>query len=520
MPGRASTPVKKVFGAPYMGISHALPEHSISENALWAAFNCVYTKGRVATRQSMVKLTVVKPAANAPAFASRVLGAWSNTTSANNFDIYATTPTKIWRLRDFTGAWTDVTGSLTLTHTAVHTPRWASLYNQADGKTVTIMVNRVDDAVKSLDGAAFTTLVVGGEKAVDICTSASRFVAIINPYRVRWSDIYSSTFPALNFYTAQDTPGAVVAIRNLGTLGVCIYKEDAIVVGYSQPGSAANAFRFETRIELPGPAGASAVVQAEGKHFLMTRRGRIGVFDGTRFEWIGDGIWDFLLRDFDYNYAYQTHGFYDETEGQVWFVYPRIGSGGAGPVGIAIITLPRPAWGIPSYGVWAGEFKAAVSCSNTLRLTSGYGGLVFRADAGSENAELVTNPLDYSSFGDDEIDFDCFLQTGLQSLGSDIIKVELEALLQRGADFGVCTVQPMISYTLGVEGGFAGVAQTIDLEATEPVHAVFGGQVAGRFVGLKVSWQSRVPEAEAGDEEGGVVYYKGAIIYGHPLEYT
>jgi hypothetical protein len=516
MAGRASSPVKKVFGTPYMGVMRSLPEHETNPNALWSASNVMFLGGAVRTRWSMVNLALVV-GSNAPLFDSRPLGVWSNTTSIRNFDIYVSTHTNLYRLRDLTGSWTDISGAVTLTNNDTHTPRFASLYNQADGKTATLMVNGIDDTVLSLDGATFTTPVVGAEKGTDICTAASRFVAIVPPHRVRWSDIYASTFPLLNFYTAQDTPGQVVACRNLGALGVCIYKQDGIVVGYSQPGSPANAFRFEVRREVAGPAGASAVVAADGSLFHMTSRGRIGVFDGTRFDWIGDGAWPMIGAEFDYTKAYQTHGFYDEVAGQVWFVYPRTADAGAGPTGIAIVSLPRPAWGVPSYGVWPGVLAVPASCSNSLRLTSGYTGLVMRSDLNNWDAELIGDPIASGTFGDEENDFSCHIHTGLQTLG-DITRVEIEPFVTRAADHGECTLKPITSYVLDTDGGTQGTGQTIDLEDTTIVHGVRGFNVAGRFAGLRLEWQSRVPEAEAGPEEGGNVIYKGAAIYGYAVE--
>jgi hypothetical protein len=515
MPGRASSPVKKAFGTPYMGVMNTLPEHETDPHALWAAFNCVYGLGRVITRRSMVKLSLVTTAFNLTPD-TRILGCFSTNTSDGHFDIYASSWTNLYRLRDLTGAWTDISGSLTLTNNDTHTPRWASLYDRATGKTLTVMVNGIDDAVQSLDGGNFTTLVVGGEKGIDICTVASRFMAIIPPYRVRWSDIYAGTFPALNFYTGQDTPGKVVAVRNLGTLGACIYKEDAIITAYSQPGSPANAFRFEVRREVPGPAGPNAVVTAEGSLFHMTARGRIGAFDGTRFEWVGDGVWNYMLSDFDFSRRTQTHGFYDEAYGHVWFVYPRVSDAGNGPTGLVIVTLPRPAWGVPTYGVWPGAFAKPASCSNTLRLTSGYVGLVMRSDSGQDEAEVIVDPLSYASHGDDGNDFSAYIHTGLQPMG-DISSVEIEPFLTKAPDSGECTLAPVTSHTLDTDGGTLGTAQTIDLEDATVIHGVKGFPVtAGRFVGLRVSWQSRAPVVWG--DLGGRVQYKGAVIYGHPLE--
>jgi hypothetical protein len=516
MAGRASSPVRKVFGSPYMGVMNSLPEHEVSPNALYSASNAMFTAGQVRTRSSMVKLATVT-GAQAPSFDSRPLACWSTVQSTNDFDIIVTTHEGLFRLRNLTGSWVSMLGSLNLTNNNNHTPRMASLFHQPSGQTATLFVNATDNILQSLNGNTFTDL-GSGNTIIDIATVASRFMAITPPYRVAWSDIYNSTFPALNFYTAQDTVGRVIAIRNLGALGACIYKQDSIIVGYSQPGSPANAFRFEVRYEVPGPAGASAVVAAEGKLFHMTTRGRIGMFDGTRFDWIGDGAWGFLLTDFDYTKAFQTHGFYDERMGQVWFIYPRVADAGNGPTGVAIISLPRVAWGVPSYGVWPGILAVPASCSNTLRLTSGYEGLVCRSDAGNLNAEVMTDPLIYSTFGDDEVDFNCHIHTGLQATG-EIIRLEIEPFVKRAADLGECTLKPVTSYTLTTDGGDVGSGQIIDLEDNPIIHGVRGFPgVSGRFAGVRLEWQSRVPEAETGPEEGGAVVYKGAAITGYGVE--
>jgi hypothetical protein len=514
---RGSRAPSKAFPAPYMGVTLTIPEHEIDPRALFAAFNCVYSQGQVLTRDSMVKLSTITGASN-PSFDTRPLGAWSTTEITGNFDLFVSTHTNLYRLRNFTGSWTDVSGALTLTNNNAHVARWASLYNKATDQTATLMVNGIDDASLSLDGGNFTTPAVGGPKAIDICTAASRFIAIVPPYRVIWSDVYAYSFPALNTHTALDSTGKVIAVRQLGTLGFVVYKDDAIVAAYSQPGSPAQAFRFESRLDIPGPAGPSAVVQAIGRHFVMTKKGRIWMFDGTRLEFVGDGAWPYLVSDFDFANAHQTHGFYQEGHDLVWFIYPRISDSGNGPTGVAIITSPRPAWGIHSYGVWPGSLAVPASASTTIKLSSvGHTGFITRSDAGNLGADVMTNPISYSTFGDDEIDFSCFLQTGLQPVG-EVNKVEIEVFLHRGADHGECTLSPVSSYILDTQGGTVGTGQTIDLEATNLVRDVRGFNASGRFIGLKLEWQSRVPEAETGPEEGGIVRYKGAILTGYPVE--
>lgn len=503
---RPSGPAVKVFAAPVRGIVRALPESDVPPDALYTCSNVVYIHGALTIRPGFKKFSEVRTALADPSFATMPMGAWLSVTSDSNQDIHVATKTKLYRARNYTGSWTDISGTVTLTAGDTNKARFASLYNRVDGKISVLMANGKDDMVQSLDGGNYTIPASGGPRPLDICSSASRIVGVIYPYKVVWSDIHSSgSWPSLNFTYLLDSPGAVVAIRNLGTQGVAVYKQDAIVAGFNQPGSPAAAFRWEQRASCTGPASAAAVVEAAGVLFHMTPRGRIGMFDGTRFEWIGDGAWSHFFNDFDYANQYQTTGFYDDTLHVVWFIYPRISEAGAGPTGLALISLPRPGWGINTFGVYAGVLSWPVSCAQTMFFTSGSAGFVCRRDTFMADQEFYGVTLDQGTA------YNWSFQTGLQPV-PDVRKIEIEPLLSKLSGYGSAQLYAVTSYNLSDDGGTAGSAQTVDLDppidASQQVRDIKGYNQSGRFIGLKMTGVSNT----------SALSYKGAIVSGHGVE--
>lgn len=500
---RPSGPAVRTFGAPMRGLVRSVPEVSAGPDALYACNNAVFDQGVLQARQGFKKFSEITTVTD-PSFTTQPMGAWMTVESNSDLDVFVATKTKLYRARNVTGSWTDVSGAITLTAGDANNARFTSLYNKADGKTATLVANGKDDMVLSLDGANFTIPISGGPKPMDICSSASRVIGIVYPYKVIWSDIHNAgSFPSLNFVHLVDSPGSVIAVRNLGTQGVAVYKQDAIVAGYSQPGSPAMAFRWEQRASCVGPAWPTAVVEANGLLFHMTARGRIGVFDGTRFEWIGDGSWPFFIEDCQsHTYPWQTMGFYDDSRHVIWFIYPKLSDGANGPTGIAMVTLPRPSWGVETFGVFPGQLAWPVSCSQTLYFGSGSVGFVCR-----KLTPFMANALGHGAVTDQGTAFNCSFQTSLQAV-PDVHKIEVEPLVSRGANYGDVSLQATSSYTLGDDGGTAGTAQTVDLENTGLVRDIKGFNQSGRFLGLKMSWVSDVT----------TLRYKGAVLSGHPVE--
>lgn len=505
MAGRPSGPIVRSLPTPFSGLVQSVPAHQAPNTSGTIVKNCYFSMGSLRTRPGFTKASNSPGLPSDPAFLEMPVGiGWANTINGN-FDVYVCGTTNLWRLRGGTGSWTDISGAVTLTVTATDRARWTALYNKATDQTAFMFATGTDPLVRSLDGGNFAA-VTGVDNGQDICTVAARAMQAFLPNRIQWSDIYGSgTWPSLNFYYAADTPGKIVALRPLGTLGVAIYKEDSIIVGYSQPGSPAAAFRFETRVQRPGPASKNAVVDAEGMHYYMTPRGRIAAFDGTNFAWIGDGFWPFMFDPtdgFDFFNAYQTTGFYDPSRGIVVFIYPRISENGDGPTGIAIVTLPHPEWGVTSYGVWPGILSWPVASATHVFYASGQFGLVCR-----KLTPYMVDYFDYTSLTDEGTAFPCRFVSSLQSM-PEVNKVDIEAFLRRSSGYGTATMSAVTSYVLGAYPGTSSAAQTIDLENTGLVRDPKGYNASGRFVGLDLNWTS----------DTGTVIYDGALVTGYAVE--
>ena len=110
--------------------------------------------------------------------------------------------------------------------------------------------------------------------------------------------------------------------------------------------------------------------------------------------------------------------------------------------------------------------------------------------------------------------FTCVAQPGLQAApGSDTHRLSsVEIMARRGAGVHpgtkTLTVTPVTSYILDTQGGTDGTAVDIpgDLNAaSQPIKAIIGVNVTGRFLGFRLS----------GDNLNSVFKYLGALIRGH-----
>lgn len=121
-----------------------------------------------------------------------------------------------------------------------------------------------------------------------------------------------------------DTPGAIVAMREIGNLQGVVYKTDAIYVASAG---------VENPIELslkkagtPGPVSERAVVVAsDGLQYYLARDGNVMVFDGIEPRPLGRHIQRYVLDTWDIDTSYKAHGIYDDENRELVFFYATIG---------------------------------------------------------------------------------------------------------------------------------------------------------------------------------------------------
>src|SRR5262245_17607840 len=112
---RPSGPISKTFTPPIAGLYRSLPPASIPPNAVSQASNVLYTLGSLQQRPGFLKLSQVGASPSDPSFGEVPIAIGYANTMDGHLDLYVAAETNLWRLRDVTGSWTDISGAVTLT---------------------------------------------------------------------------------------------------------------------------------------------------------------------------------------------------------------------------------------------------------------------------------------------------------------------------------------------------------------------------------------------------------------------
>lgn len=486
--------VPERWGPPVKGVLRNFPIHLIPPDSLYDALNVLMRDGRLMARPGSVAFAAQSLGARVSgAFSTASLeeGAFQSDAFQNDaFQTTALSPGSIsvagtdvalWVL--LAGNWVNRTGATAFTGNATLPVRFTSI---EIGTTVWILATNGRNTPQKWDQAAPTFVDVTGSPPAfaDWTTASNRIVGILPPYTVRWGNSLDiGTWPALNFRTLSDSPDKLKAIRNLGTLGVIIYKERSIWVGLPFGATDASFFTFELRRQVEGPAGVNAVVDAEGIHYYMTSDGRVGTFDGYNHRWVGDGVWPSVRMEIDKEAGQLVHGVYDPLLNEVHFYYRRTGD--IDVQGVVTVVPPRPTEGIEDYISFQGKTAVPFSAS-TARLGSNKEIILFHATAFTSWKPAV----DSSDAG---VVFTGFWHGGLRpSFKGDMFRIEsIETFAERAPGYGIITVAPVSSFDLDTEGGTIGAGKTVDLTVAS-VKEDKGFNVRGRFMGLRYSFTSPV----------------------------
>ena len=336
----------------------------------------------------------------------------------------------------------------------------------------------------------------------DLVTVSGRIVGIRPPYDVLWSNFLTADdWGDGNIARLADTEDALVAIRTLGTLGFVAYKEGTIMLGFSQAGSDASAFRFEHFGSYEGPAGISAIVDVSGTHFYMTPNGRIAAFDGSQHAWILDGLWNQLEEAIDTQFAHRIVAAYNYRHQEVTFVYPRRQDHGACH-GLVTLNLPYPTAGVSSFAGFNGSTAFDLSAALSIRLFVGETVPWFAAATGQVFRQ------DGDAVRDGDASFLCAMQPGLVAVPqSAIAKPFFELHAIRGEDRGLVEVAEVTAHLLEQAGGVVDDKPLVlDLVPLPRQREYYGFREAAPFLGVRLTWDS-----EAQFE------YAGLLIWGRQL---
>ncbi len=480
---------------PTGGVNRALPAQQLDVSELYDALNLVVFGGEMGPRKGLALY-------NSTLFPSRPIGAFSYLRADNRVIPILATQSRVFT---FDNGWTDRT-DVPLVGSADIPARMTVLPMGTPTTVYLVLVNGLD-VPRQWDGSAAKLSFVAGSPPVwtDVTTAFDRIVGIVPPYEVSWGEALSlASWSTLNRRQLADTPDPVVAISNLGTMGVCVYKSQSIWTGLAQGGPSSQAFRFELVAPgIDGPANPAARVRADLSDFYMTTQGRIGAFDGQSHEWIADGVWPLVQADLDTTATARIHGWYDPTQHVVWFAYPRVGDQGE-CYGLVLLHLPQPKARLEDFFAIPGRLKLPVSAAVNVRLADNQDRvLVF--------GSLSTSRFTYTLEGADDAGtpFDWMFQTGLVAAPNSVPhRVEgVEPFVARGSRYGDFTLRMVVSDILDAPGGTVqSPGVTVDL-TTAPIPTDTKGfrDARGRFFGLRGDGPSTT-----------VLRYVGAILTGRP----
>lgn len=504
-----SAELLKSYIPPFQGTWKTVPPQLLPDDVVQDSMNVSLLGGRLRARLGLLNQSNFD-------FNNHILGSFLFTSVANTKHPLASTKSKLFR---YDGSWTDIT-STTLNGTDASQIRMTSL--QQGSSIYVIYTNGVDfpkyapDATGLIDITPYVDPITGTSSLPilkDLCTSFDRIVGITPPYTITWSDpinddyLAFTNWPATNQAILSQTEDALVAIRSLGTLGLAIYKEGSLYTGTAQAGPQSQAFRFEYRGEAEGPAGVNAIVKAKNSHIYMTPTGRVGLFDGTRHEWLADGLWPFLQDTLDTAYAYKIHGCYNYRTSEVYFYYPRVGDSGA-VKGILILNDAYPLAGVNTVSYFLGS--VAFTCTNSLSVplnNASTSPLVF-----GQPSMYTDFILDKNTYTDNNIPFSCSFKTGLfkpiipvpvgaKKDNADVFRPILELYTTRDESRGLVELAAVTSQNLANDG-ISSVAERVDT-SVEPINEYIGFNESGSFLGIEATWMSDAK-----------IEYKGCDVYG------
>lgn len=502
-----------------LGVIRNVHPTKVPTDGWYDSLNAVYRDGTVQSRPGYASLT-------ADGLASRPMGAlhfpslakpwaqadWFQTDWLDIPDSHLTvaaTTEKVWVY--YGGTWHDLTteaggpfqldwvqndfiqvsGSVRLAGSADRHARFATIeIDDADGSPslYVLVANGVDKPLQWRTKDA-TLATVTGDPPIwkDVTVIADHVVYIVEPFTFGWGDVLSlASWPALNRQIKADQPYELVAVRNMGTLGGVLYSTGGLWAIFAQGGSPSQRFRLEFRGFFEGPAGPSAVVDADGVHYRMTRTGRIGRFDGTTNTWVADGVWPLLRDDIDLAYASRIWGAYYASRQEVWFYYPRVGDNGL-VRGVCILRLPDPSRGENSFGAFPGKLALSMSAGCDRRGVND-DILVFASESPHQVFVLGGGADDAGT------PITGHWQTGLVGApGLETFRAEgSETFVERGSGYGTLTMRPVSSYALDNPAGTLGAAVTIDLTVVPVAKEEKGEDVTGRFFGRRYEFSTPI----------------------------
>lgn len=485
------------FPVPFKGTWNGIPANMLASDALYDSLNVFIREGKLCTRPGLEQFTTTN-------FASCVIGGAMAVTPTEKI-LLAATPDSLFKLRKNQTEWI----SDSVLAIAENEQSIVDItFLETQGEYVGVIANGEGVIRKWTDslGVQEITPTAGPLPiAKSVCTAARKIVALTDNHTLRWSSTFDYTnWNELAYDKVAQTNDAGVCVKRIGIVSFVFYKERSIYFGKAKAGSIANAFEVSFVEEVEGPAGIHAVVtNVDGSHMYMSTTGRIGLFNGSnKVSWIADGLWLFLEREIDQQYAYKIFGVYDFRLHCVVFYYPRIGDNGQ-LKGMVLINVPLQGSGVEAYSPFLGR--------SAIGMTFGYEKFFNRESSrsvlfSSNLGQKMPHIFDESYEMDGGQVFQCAIQTPIAPLPElSSHRINGEVFLERGSGYGTVKVHGVTSDILDNKSGHYEEidGEVVSLEFADAAREYIGFNVNSRFFGLRLEWDSTAN-----------VKYAGSNIYG------
>ena len=430
---------------------------------------------------------------DAQVFDSRPTGALNTWTTAGLPRLVMGTLGKVWTY-DYT-TWSDRGG--TLAGNADDPVRMTQFIFGTPPVTRTYICNNSVAFQSWKDPDAALTAVTGSPPVFkDIATASDVLVGLVGSYGVQWgAPLDDTSWPAGNIRFLSETPAKTIAIRAFGTLGLVVYKKDSIWLGAATGNAGSEFFCFAIQGWFDGPAGPAAIANVRGTDYYMTQYGRIAKYTGSSHEWIADGVWSIIKAEIDQSAPGRVVSFYEPQNEEVWFTYPRVGDGGVN-LGLVIVVLPKPEFGLVHHAAFPGTLGKAVSAGVKVDKESLKTAILFTS-AGSAERSYTLDGTD-----DDGVAVQSNFQTGLQPLNDAEVSriLNVEPFLERKSGNGTIVIKVATSNVLDKPEGDLTGGEIVDLTKI-PVKENIGFDATGRFVAARCEFDST-----------DIVRYRGLIL--------
>jgi hypothetical protein len=265
--------------------------------------------------------------------AARVVGAMSYPVATDKARLVALTTTGM-SVYDITGGtWTDVTDPLhPLTGSAANIGVMRTL--ESGSSVLTIAINGKDAPVVWANDPATKYRLLGCEvprtpRCMVVCNNRLVFgnITELSPQGVDYSNpLDPDNGWGLNETILGDTPGDIVAMRELGNLSFVVYKSDAIYLAQAIAANETFTYQFHSAYNA-GPVGPQAVLSVgEGLHMYLAVDGGLYKFDGVQPLLLAEYLRTYIAQQLDRDRMGRSFSFIDPETSLAYFFYPVKGS--------------------------------------------------------------------------------------------------------------------------------------------------------------------------------------------------